>query len=262
MGATCWSSLSKDPSSAQSPAKRLAPALHITSTGFPTIDSLFHAAENPLERVVRAHQKLQRAYKSFMHCTSAHHLTAPTIEDGIIAMLYIYSADSAGDFPSLSLIISPLFPYLQLDMTTLRTECQEVSKRWNCLITVMASTTDKIFDLPNELNEVKSNLVHVQSRTTKMLSGEGHSLAEQSQVLRVVEENVKVITDGISLAQETAEFNVALSSRLHKVFTERLKEPELLTSIKSVGRAAHRSGLFSPRKLLMLYWPEEKRILR
>lgn len=109
--------------------------LTLRGTGLARYDSIFQEMERPLHKVQRAKELLSDSLFSFKASVGLYpRLPLSTFPDAVLAMLLCYSASSAGQFPAISLTLTPEFPYIHVNTPALQREHRPIPAKWDNLL--------------------------------------------------------------------------------------------------------------------------------
>lgn len=109
--------------------------LTLHNTGLARYDSIFQELERPLHKVQQAKELLSDRLFAFKSSVGLYpRLPLSTFLDAALAMLLCYSASSAGRFEEIGLLLTPEVPYLQVNISALQREHQQIPVRWEHLL--------------------------------------------------------------------------------------------------------------------------------
>ena len=108
----------------------------------------------------------------------------------------------------------------------------------------------------------KRRLIYIHSRISDLAKDATAGLqpTDQVRVNNVVNSNLNKLKTAPKVIMEAFEMQGMLCEKLTLMIQERFKQGDLLNHVQTIGRQAHRGGVYDPKKVIMSYWPEEDRI--
>jgi hypothetical protein len=229
-------------------------------TKVPQLDEIFETAAAPLATLKEAYDTLHDAIAKFETQTHSKLLRDHTTEDGIMIMLYCFSASSNGDFAKLEYRISHDAPFIYVKKDSLEHQHWPITDAWWYFATEIAKIPSKLEPLEDDIKAIVDKAKGLKDSVPDAVSSSNLNVLDAPKALVNFGANLerlikapKLLTDTIALSKST----ITSISNL----TNKLTNEAELNRVHEIGHKAHKEKVMNVDLIIRKYWPDQSRVL-
>jgi hypothetical protein len=229
-------------------------------TKVPEVDEIFETTAAPLATLKEAYDTLHDAIAKFETQTHSKLLRDHTTEDGIMIMLYCFSASSNGDFAKLEYRLSSDAPFIYVKRDSLEHQHWAITDAWWHFATEVAKIPSKLEPLEGDIRAIVDKAAGLKDTLPDMVKNAKLSVLDIPQATMNFGTNIEKLLKVPKLLDDTIKLSKSTLTSISNL-TNKLTDEAELNHVHEIGHKAHKEKVMNVDLIIKKYWPDQSRVL-